>query len=344
MAYWVIKGLRKISVIVLLLLFVPHYAGAGDAGSRASFTRGGWVGAEYAAMGMAAEVVADDVYAIYWNPAGLTELIGKKMLTEKDIIERAKSGEVDKISESDLLNFSEDKKKRSFFQIGFSAAMLDIERDAAFTGFAFDAFDGVLGAGIYSIVSTGIEERDDSGNLVSNDLKYIGSVSYISYAWTAGISSIGFSLKGLYEKIGDAEFAGAGSDFGAQIYFLPFLKIGFVVQDIGSGLMPVKNSEDIERKYDFAKPSLKIGGSITSDTGVVIAVTAVKKLEQDKYQINSGLKYDMLKGMTVFLGMNDSNFSTGFSLKLYNFNVSYAFIIDKINYGYNNLASISFLF
>ena len=60
---------------------------AENAGSRGSYSRAGWAGARYTAAGMTGEVLSDDVFAIYWNPAGLSEL-KKKRLTETEIREK----------------------------------------------------------------------------------------------------------------------------------------------------------------------------------------------------------------------------------------------------------------
>ncbi len=339
-----IKNSYRVVILLVLGLTAPETLSAYGAGSRGAYTRGGWVGAEYVGMGRAAEVVADDVFSIYWNPAGLAELKDKKRLTEKEILDKARTGKAGDISEQDLLNFSEKKNDKNVFQVGTSAAMLDAERDAGFAGVAFNVYNVIVGVGLYSITSTGIGEYDESGNYLGNDLKYIGSVGYLSLGWAAGISNIGISLKGLYERIADTQYAGAGADIGVQVSMLPFLKIGFVIQDMGSGLYPMEASDEIESEYHFASPSLKFGGAITSDTGVTIAVTGIKKLEQEEFQLNAGIMYQLMKSANIYLGLNDSNFSSGVMIKIKRVHVSYAFTIDKIDYGYNNIASVTILF
>lgn len=336
-------SIYRILFIFILVCLCRTELFATGGGSRASFTRGGWVGARYVAMGMAADVLADDIYAIYWNPAGLYELKGKKKLTADEIKKKARTGDIEDIREEDLLDFSEQDVDKSFVQLGISGAMLDVSRNAAFTGVAFDMLGGVFGVGLYSIASFGIESRDDSGAYIE-DINYIASVSYISYSWSMGIATIGASLKGLYEKIGNVNYMGFGTDVGTQIYVLPFLKVGFVAQDLGTGLFPVGNQDNIENRYDLASPTLKLGLTVTSDTGITFAISAIKKLEQDKFNIGAGIQYDIKKLMSIYLGMNNSYFSTGLTLKLSRFNISYAFTIDRIDYGYNNIVSISVLF
>ncbi len=314
---------------------------AQDAGSRASFTRGGWAGARYVAMGRSAEVIADDVFSIYWNPAGLSGLKERERLSPDEIGERARAGNVDSISEDDLIRFSDERGPRTVFQTGISAAMIDVEREAGFAGVAFTAFKGVVGLGAYSIQSKGIESRDESGNRIGN-INYSGSVGYFSYAWTSGVTSIGVSLKGLYEKIGAVGFYGGGFDVGAQAEVVPFLRVGFVVMDIGTGLKPDSTYDHIENEYDFASPVIKISAALTSrESDFTLALSAVRKLEQQDYEVNIGLSYNLGKNITVYGGLCDSFFSAGLSFSLWSLEVAYAFSYDNIGTGYNNIVSLT---
>lgn len=329
-----------ITVIGALLLCATSLS-AQDAGRRASYTRGGWAGAKYVAMGKAAEVIVDDVYAIYWNPAGLAGLKERERLSPEEIQRRAREGSVGSISEEDLVRFSDDAATRTVFQIGISAAMLDIEREAGFGGVAFNLFGGVMGMGVYSIQSKGIETRDEGGNLTGK-LDYSGSVGYLSYAWTSGISSIGFSLKGLYEKIGEVGYYGGGLDIGTQVDVIPFLRVGFVVMDIGTGLKPDKQYENIENEYDFGSPTLKLSMALTSrQSDFILAFSVVRKLEQEEYELNVGISYQLIKNMAVYVGMNDTQFSSGLSVKVWGLEVGYAFSYDNIDAGYNNIVSVT---
>jgi hypothetical protein len=345
-----ILKIKNYNISILFLSLILMSSGinlfARGTGSRAAFTRNAWVaGAKYAAMGSTGVVTSDDVYSIYWNPAGLTELKIKSRLTDEFINDKAKSGDIDKIDEKELLNFSETTEDRSFFQMGVSGGMLDVERNAGFAGMATNFFNGVLGVGVLSVTSTGIEERDESGNLLSENLSYVSSVSYISYAWSNDLSSIGISVKGLYERIDDVVYGGGGVDIGTQVDLLPFLKVAFMASDLGSGLTKISSEDDIESGYDFAAPALKLGLSFRSDdSGVTFAFSGVKKLEQDDVEIHIGFMYEIVRATEFYLGMSDTDFTTGVSLRLGSFNFSYAFIIDKINNGYNNVASVEMLF
>ncbi len=342
----IIERILLTAVFALTLQFfhLETLSARDDAGSRAAFTRGGWVGARYVAMGKAAEVVVDDVFAIYWNPAGLTGLKEREKLSPDEIKSRAKKGDIESISEEDLIKFSDEKSSKKAFQLGFSGAMLDLERDAGFGGVAFSLFGGVMGAGAYSIQSKNIESRDEQGNFIKY-LNYSASVGYLSYAWSTGVSSLGVSFKGLYEKVGEVGYYGGGLDAGAQVEVIPFFKIGFVIQDIGTGLKPDKRYENIKDEYDFASPVIRLSAAITSRTSdFILALSTVKKLEQEEYELNIGVQYNVVKYIAVYLGLNDKLFTTGMTLNLWNLDVGYAFSYDKIDNGFNNIVSVMLAF
>ncbi len=343
------KGLliKRLLCLIISLFFVFSYFNLyakDDAGGRAAFTRSGWAGARYVAMGKAAEVIVDDVYAIYWNPAGLRELIQKEILTPEEIKDKARSGKIKSITEDDLTQFSEEDYSQFFIQIGISSAILDIDREAGFAGAAFNLFGGVCGVGYYGIQSRNIESRDEEGNYIK-DLDYIASIGYLSYGWGMGVASVGVSLKALNERAGKISYYGLGSDIGAQIELVPLVKIGFVVQDIGTGLKPVKKYENIDNKYDFASPVFKLSGSITNRASDIIAsISGIKKLEQDDFEVNFGFQYNIFKYTSLYLGLNDSLFSSGVSFRFFNIDLTYAYTFDKINYGNNNILSLTLVF
>ncbi len=327
---------------VLILLTSTIFANAENAGSRGSYTRGGWAGARYTAAGMTGEVLADDVFAVYWNPAGLSELKSRNKLTEAQIREKAKKGDIDDITDEDLLNFSDEHYESLFLNIGVSYTALDIERDAGFAGIAFNAFKGVVGAGFYSITSGEIETRDESGTLTGKE-RYTGSAGFLSYSIPWNIISFGVTFKGYYESIGEYTYYGCGSDVGAQIFLLPFLKMGIMVRDAGGFLKPEKK-EYSEDEYDFFMPQIKIGAALISDAGVRVAVSGSRKLEQSNFQYGVGVEFDLNRYIMLSAGLCDGYFSTGMTLKMTGAEISYSLNFDRIDYGYNNTVSAAVLF
>jgi len=337
--------MKKISIHIITFFMIAASAGqvyADNAGSRGSYTRGGWAGARYTAAGMTGEVLADDVFSVYWNPAGLSELKGRAKLSEGQIREKVKSGDVEDITDEDLLNFSEEEYESLFLNIGISYTSLDIERDAGFAGLAFNALKGVIGAGFFSITSGDIETRDESGTLTGKE-RYSGSAGYLSYSIPWNIISVGVTFKGYYESIGEYTYFGCGSDLGAQIFLLPFFKMGIVVRDAGGFLTPEKKDYS-EEKYDFFMPQIKIGGALISDAGIRLAFSGSRKLEQSDFQYGVGVEFDLNSYVMLIAGLCDGYFSTGVSLKISGVEISYSINFDRIDYGYNNTVSAAALF
>jgi hypothetical protein len=328
----------KISLASLLLCF-QLLAGT-NAGAGVDFLRSGWVGAENIALGTAVEAIVSDVYALYWNPAGLIELKGKNALSKTDIQNRARKGNITSIKENDLLDFSEDKKK-TVFQMAMSGSMLDAERQAAFIGTAFSAGPGIMAIGVYSLFSLNIQGYDTTGNPTSM-YHYVSGAPYFSYALAIETVSFGVTLKGIYQTVGDVTYLGAAFDVGVQLSFFTFVKIGFVVQDIGAGLAPVVGSA--EAKYNFSYPVLRASVALVNSDNDSISVSIVKKLEQDGIDVNVGIKYNLHKTTALCIGLNNEYFTAGISFTFGFFGISYAFMIDRINYGYNNTVSFQMIF
>jgi hypothetical protein len=157
------------------------------------------------------------------------------------------------------------------------------------------------------------------------------------------IVSFGLSVKGFYEGIGESSYSGAGLDCGFQIFLLPFIKIGVMVRD-GVGFLRPYDAPDSEKRYDFFKPQIKSGIAFLSDTGIKIALSGSKKFEQSGFQYGVGIEYSITKYLTLIAGLDDNFFSGGFSISLWDIDISYALSFDKIDLGYNNTVSLAVLF
>jgi hypothetical protein len=109
-------------------------------------------------------------------------------------------------------------------------------------------------------------------------------------------------------------------------------------------MFPLAASPVIGQRYDFGYPTLKLGLAVETDFGLCIALSLVKKIEIDPFGFSLGVRYDIAKFFTLSLGVSDLLFSCGTIIKIYSFNVAYAFSIDRIDNGYNHTISLSMLF
>lgn len=326
------------SFIMSLICASALYAEAGSAGSRGSYTRGGYCGAEYISFGCSAEAAVDDVFAVYWNPAGLSSLRKNDTVSPDIIRAKADKGDMTGISEKDLRDFG--GSSDNVYQIGISGSSISIDRNAAFGGIAFTTGIGSFGAGVYTIFSGSIDEYDISGNKTGTS-SYSGSEGILSYSRSISISSIGFSVKGLHETISDTSYAGTAFDIGVQASPFPFIKIGLVAQDLGIGLYPV-SGENLKKEYDKGSPTLRSSVMMESrSSGVSVSGGIVRHIEQKTFIYNAGVKYSPSAHVSLSLGYFDKDFSVGAGAKIWKFEFWYAFSYDRIGMGYNHSVSMT---
>lgn len=180
----------------LLICCAPRSRAAGTAG--ASFLRVGW-GARAAAMGEAYTAVADDVDAVYWNPAGLTGV----------------------------------KKLQQAF--GHNAWIEGINNEHAAFAVRRDKRD-VIGAGI-GFLNVGDIERSNKygyteGYYGANDLVLVGSYARQLKPRLA----LGASLKLIRERIESESASAYAADFGAAYEASPRLQLGASLKNLGTSL------------------------------------------------------------------------------------------------------------
>lgn len=328
--------MKKLLLIILLIFFTYSVYGY----NSTSFTRLDYIGAEYISIGGAGEAIADDIFSLYWNPAGLVNLSGKKLTPEQNVREKAQEGDIDQISEEDLENFSKTVKK-NFFQFGASGGYVDIDRNAAFSAFAFNIGKNVLALGFSGIYSPDIEKRDNNGNLIGST-NYAAGQGFLTYSHYLKESSIGINIKPLYQKIDTVSYAGGAIDIGYQTEFFNVLKVGFVLQDVGAGLYPYKSEENIEKNYDLSYPVIRIGAAIAPEkSNFNLCFSVVKKIERDEYELNWGVQYFLSNVIGFSIGMSDQKFTAGINAEVSVLEIAYAFAIDPVNSGYNHYLSMT---
>ncbi len=329
----------KISAFVLLVFSLNCYANS----TAASYTRINQIGAEYVAMGCAGEAVTEDIFSIYWNPAGLVSMANKKLSAEESVRDKAKSGDIEQITEDELKNFNKPAKKK-FFVFGSSASLLSVERELVFSGIAFNMNHNVFAAGASAVYSDEIQKRDSSGKL-KGETQYAGMTGYLSFGYYMKTTSIGLSIKPLYEIIDDMRYAGGSADIGIKTELFKLVKLGFVFQDIGIGLYPLDSDENINQKYERGSPLIRIGIAISpQNSNFTAASSVIKKLETDTMELNFGVNYFLTDWFAVSTGFNDNSFTVGCKTVFSLFEIAYALAYDNIDGEYNNTVSIMMVF
>lgn len=318
--------LQIIIFYIAVISIIPDVLAENGADRGALYFRNGWIGSENVAMGKACEAIVNDVFSIYWNPAGLRELEVSSNFGEQD----SHSKEESKITDEELLKFSEDESKDIF--LGASAVLLDDKSKAGFLGTSFIGFYGVIGIGIYSLY---IEAQPG----YSNDLNCYANAGLLSYGMSYGPASFGISLKLLSVKMEDSNSMGIGSDIGTQIEVIPLLKIGIVIQDIVTG---IKSESETGNKIDFTYPVLKFSTALDDIYGFTISITGIKAIK-DGFEINYGCKYSLYDGISIYIGLNDHVlFCTGISYTLFDAEIIYSFSYNKNDSRYINMFSLTY--
>jgi hypothetical protein len=267
-----------------------------SAGSTAaSFLKIG-VGPRAIAMGEAFCAVADDASAIYWNPAGLTNIENHQLYFMHD--EWLQSVKHDFIAYAQALNANK--------AFGLAA-------------------DSVFVYGMEKRPDETLNDLTDPQNLFDS-LDLAGIISY-SQKLTPGIA-IGANLKIINQRI-DADSAwGFAFDVGGLHNIRKNMKLGWNIQNIG---MPITF---LSKGYQMPL-NLKIGVSYNMDKYNTLIAFDVNQPIDNYLSASAGVEYTykmiaLRAGYKYKLGGNDlgplSGLSAGFGLKINNIEGDYAFV------------------
>lgn len=197
------KTLIRLPFLLLAAFLLPVEAARGAGGSSAAFLQMGW-GARPAAMGDAFTAAADDVDAVYWNPAGLIDV----------------------------------KRLQQTFGHNSWISGLNAEHAA----FALRRSTAVIGAGVGFLNYGDIERANKygytEGYYSANDMALV-----FSYArpWKSRLA-VGGNFKIVRERIEDMSATAFALDAGAIYQKSPRLKLGATLKNLGTGLALGKTS------------------------------------------------------------------------------------------------------
>jgi len=290
---------RPAIILVLLMLTCIRITAADNtdihenAGTRAmTFLKIG-VGAEAIAMGESQVAEADDLYASYWNPAGLTQLEGAQV----------------------ALMHSEWFAGINHEFIGAALPLRNI---------------GTFGASASFLAFGDLQGRDRDGNATSIFRPYDLALIF-SYARDFGTAvAIGANAKLLREKIADETGTGIAFDTGILYTFADIpLSLGVNAQHLGPRVKFIEEAFGLPvtfrggAAYRPLQDTLVLTMDIIrpSDNDPTVAA-GVSYSVVDMLQLRAGYKYQ--------LGGNDlgamSGITSGFGLTLQQFQIDYAFV------------------
>jgi long-subunit fatty acid transport protein len=300
--------MRKSLALVIIILFwsvKPVLAKVGEAGAAGTYLRMG-AGARALAIGGAHVAISDDVYATYWNPAGLTQL--------------------------------------NSFQIGSMYAIMSCDRRYSFLNYAQRLRKSwAVGASWIGFRIDNIEARDAAGKLTGK-LKDSENSLYFSLARRIiPTISLGANLKYLSHQLASKSAKGCGFDIG--VLFKPKstnlnLSLGLTLQDIISHL-----KWDTESKHKDKFPlNIRLGGALKLFKDKLLLACDLEKNESQAMKLHTGAEYWVIKSFAIRVGYDDKELTAGAGFKLHNFQLDYGFGMDKLKVGATHRLSILFSF
>ncbi|MFH1282612.1 MAG: PorV/PorQ family protein [bacterium] len=304
---------------------------AGPGTSAANFLKLG-IGARAIGMGESFTAVADDVNALYWNPAGLGFLKSKEITASHNVWFQD--------IKYDFIGFAIPVSGKS----SGGDIFVDGKRVPAVQG-----IPGVIGISATYLYMEGIERR--SGNTADPD-GYFGasdmslSLSYAQQVLKFSNDSMvtsGINLKVISQQIDDKKARAYAVDLGV-ISRLNQWSFGFVVQNIGSQIKFIEKSYPLPLTYKFGAAYYLLNRSLS------ISLDLNKPID-NKINFNLGSEYwvggmfalragylrkdSMSREALVGKGlgsMNDGGLASltgmmaGAGFRIFNYGVDYAFV------------------
>ncbi len=312
----------------LIILSTAVYAGVGTNGGE--FLRIG-VGERAIGMGGAFSSIADNATAVYWNPAGLSQL---------------------KMREFSVMHLN--------YLVDIKSEHLSYVHPLGNPGLGTvqDKY-GTLGSQLSLLISHH-SRRDDFGNEIGDFYNYEGIFSLAYGRVISKNLSLGLTLKTIYTQLDNNKTSNLAFDFGG-LYKTPLegINFSFVIQNIATGLRFTADNEPISPNFkigvsysvslthrsSIAQPTFSLKGRRIKDEGrgFILAsdIILFKEGRINPTATNFGGEYSfvspLIKGLktAVRLGYNTGQSVTlggltglmaGFGLEHRNRNFDYAFV------------------
>lgn len=276
-------------IIIILSIFqitpVNVYSGSNYGVTTAEFLKFD-VGAAYSARGGAVVAQVNDVYSLYYNPAGLAELNHKEI---------------------------------SFMHNSY---LVDVNHEYLALGSKFKF--GSIGLS-FSLVNYGEEKITTYNNPFGNNLgTFNGKDMVFQLGYAKKIYerlNVGISGKYIQSKIKNFKADGLAFDLGFQYKLIEGIQIGAAYQNLGSKLKYISDSEDLPRLFKIGigyeyKNKLKLGfDMVNSDERNFSYRLGSEYKLIDMFKLRAGYveSNDAGNGLTLGAGFLYKNFSIDYA-------------------------------
>ncbi|MDD5687256.1 MAG: PorV/PorQ family protein [Elusimicrobia bacterium] len=289
---------KKILITVFsFILLATYYSLLSASNSGASFLNIG-TSARAVSMGGAYVGVANDVSAISYNPAGLSQLNKSEIVGQH------------------------------------TKWIADTNHD--FLAYARPTSIGTIGLSIVALTQGKIEGRDENRNKTNSFSAYdvATTISYskqiMSLRGVAEAISIGTNLKIIQQSIADEKATGVAIDIGLLTRLSAYpLSAGLSVQNIGPKMTFISEGYDLPL-------TATIGLGYTIKRAVTLAFDVKRKIIDNKTEVSFGTEYAPINLLAFRLGyllptshslLTDfKGFGGGIGLRILNTSTDYAFI------------------
>ena len=287
-----LKSLRVVFLLTFafVMLFAPPLL-ADDNHAMPVLRMG--VGARAIGMGGACIAEVKDASAVYWNPAGLTQL--------------------------EHLNIT-----------GMFSAEMAYERSHSFLAYGRKFGFGALAMGWISSEVRGVRGYN-SADEFTGTFKEIDNVFLFSYANKVGKLSLGTNLKIVNQKMADyLNETGIGLDFGLRYYYNDDIVLGAVVKDVATKVGAWTGKDEVLN--DRVPATFGVGAVIYS-YGFVFPIDVYKVEGREEMALHFGGEYayqfEEKYLASARAGSNDGEIAFGFGLKFVKFAIDYAFVAEQ---------------
>lgn len=276
----------KEGIVLICSMLVADGAAlaAGHGGYAGAFLQTG-MGARPLGMGNSFTAISDDATAVYWNPAGLTQVDHKEICAAY-------------------------------------GALLEGRHRGVF-GLAYPSAIGALGLGWMNYTVGGISRRDRTGQEVGK-FSDSENALFFSYARGVGLPldiitiSCGGTAKVLYHTLADNRATGFGADLGMLIQGsmlkIAELRIGLAVQNLGASLKWNTVSGHRDRIPTTLRGGLAIG---VSSLPLYVSFDLEKNTKQDvAYHVGTECWFHKILGLRAGYDRDDITAGVSFRLPL----------------------------